>query len=194
VTYSKSIPIRPSTAIAALGAAILIAGCGSSGSSSTIGVGNENKSDEALAKATSSTPETPTTPPAATAKTPATGPLSKEPSVKPPSGAAPSKLVIKDLIKGTGKEAKAGGTVTVNDVGVVYKTGKQFENTFTRKEPSTFALSGLIPGWTKGIPGMRVGGRRELIIPPALAYGKAGRPPSIPPNSPLVFVIDLLAA
>jgi peptidylprolyl isomerase len=194
VTYSKSIPIRPSTAIAALGAAILIAGCGSSGSSSTIGVGNENKSDEALAKATSSTPETPTTPPAATAKTPATGPLSKEPSVKPPSGAAPSKLVIKDLIKGTGKEAKAGGTVTVNDVGVVYKTGKQFENTFTRKEPSTFALSGLIPGWTKGIPGMRVGGRRELIIPPALAYGKAGRPPSIPPNAPLVFVIDLLAA
>ncbi|HEV2944380.1 MAG TPA: FKBP-type peptidyl-prolyl cis-trans isomerase [Solirubrobacteraceae bacterium] len=194
MTYSKSIPIRPSTAIAALGAAILIAGCGSSGSSSTIGVGNENKSDEALAKATSSTPETPTTPPAATAKTPATGPLSKEPSVKPPSGAAPSKLVIKDLIKGTGKEAKAGGTVTVNDVGVVYKTGKQFENTFTRKEPSTFALSGLIPGWTKGIPGMRVGGRRELIIPPALAYGKAGRPPSIPPNAPLVFVIDLLAA
>jgi peptidylprolyl isomerase len=194
VTYSKSIPIRPGTAIAALGAAILIAGCGSSGSSSTIGVGNENKSDEALAKATSSTPETPTTPPAATVKTPATGPLSKEPSVKPPSGAAPSKLVIKDLIKGTGKEAKAGGTVTVNDVGVVYKTGKQFENTFTRKEPSTFALSGLIPGWTKGIPGMRVGGRRELIIPPALAYGKAGRPPTIPPNSPLVFVIDLLAA
>jgi peptidylprolyl isomerase len=177
--------------------AVAVAGCGSGGSS-TIAVGNESDissvptvAGETTATSTASAAPTAA---AATVKTPTSGPLSKEPKVTPPAGPAPSKLVIKDLVKGTGEEAKAGGTVTVNDVGVVYKTGKQFENTFTRKEPSTFALSGLIPGWTKGIPGMRVGGRRELIIPPALAYGKAGRPPSIPPNAPLVFVIDLLKA
>jgi peptidylprolyl isomerase len=194
VTYSKSIPIRPATALAAFGAAILIAGCGSSGSSSTIAPGNENKSDEALAKATSSTPATPTTPPAATVKTPATGPLSKKPTVTPPAGAAPSKLVIKDLIKGSGKAVTSPSTsVTVNYVGVLYKGGKEFDSSWKHGETSTFSLSGVIPGWTQGIPGMKVGGRRELIIPAALAYGAKGTP-GIPPNSPLVFVIDLLAA
>jgi peptidylprolyl isomerase len=194
VTYSKSIPIRPATALAAFGTAILIAGCGSSGSSSTIAPGNENKSDEALAKATSSTPATPTTPPAATVKTPATGPLSKKPTVTPPAGAAPSKLVIKDLIKGSGKAVTSPSTsVTVNYVGVLYKGGKEFDSSWKRGETATFSLSGVIPGWTQGIPGMKIGGRRELIIPAALAYGAKGTP-GIPPNSPLVFVIDLLAA
>jgi peptidylprolyl isomerase len=195
VTYSKSIPIRPGTAIAALGAAILIAGCGSSGSSSTIGVGNENKSDEALAKVTSSTPATPTTP-TATAKTPASGPLSKEPKVTPPSGAAPTKLVTKDLIAGTGAEAKAGQTVSVNYVGVLFKGGKEFDASWKRNEPFSFALGKgqVIAGWDQGVAGMKVGGRRELVIPAALAYGAKGSPPTIPPNAPLVFVIDLLGA
>jgi peptidylprolyl isomerase len=195
VTYFKSISPRPGVALATLGAAILIAGCGSSGSSSSIGVGNENKSDEKLATATSSTPATPTTPPAATVKTPATGPLSKKPTVTPPAGAAPSKLVVKDLIKGTGKAVTSPSTsVTVNYVGVLYKGGKEFDSSWSRHEPSTFPLTEVIAGWTKGIPGMKVGGRRELIIPAELAYKKAGRPPTIPPNAPLVFVIDLLAA
>jgi peptidylprolyl isomerase len=181
---------RTVLAAAALVAAILIAGCGSGGSS-TITVGNENSADNSLIhageKATASTPSSTT----ATAKTPTTGPLSKEPKVTPPSGPAPTKLVTKDLIVGTGPEAKAGDTVTVNDVGILYANGKQFENTFERKEPSTFALSGLIPGFSKGIPGMKVGGRRELIIPAALGYGKTGSA-KIPPNSPLIFVVDLL--
>jgi peptidylprolyl isomerase len=195
VTYFRSIPIRPGAALAALGAAVLIAGCGSSGSSSTIGVGNENSADSALATATSSTPATPTTPPAATVKTPATGPLSKKPTVTPPAGAAPSKLVVKDLIKGTGKAVTSPSTsVTVNYVGVLYKGGKEFDSSWKRGETSTFSLSGVIPGWTQGIPGMKIGGRRELIIPSALAYGPKGSPPAIPPNAPLVFVIDLLAA
>jgi peptidylprolyl isomerase len=194
VTYSKSIPIRPGTAIAALSAAILIAGCGSSGSSSTIGVGHENKSDEALATVTSSTPATPATPPAASVKTPATGALSKKPTVSVPAGAPPTKLVIKDLIKGTGKEVTSPSTtVTVNYVGVLYKGGKEFDSSWKRGETSSFPLSGVIPGWTQGIPGMKIGGRRELIIPSALAYGPKGTP-GIPPNSPLVFVIDLLGA
>ncbi len=195
MTYFKSIPIRPTTILAALGTAILIAGCGSGGSSSTIGVGNENTSDNALATSTSTTPATSTSPSTASIKTPASGPLSKKPVVSVPTGPAPTKLEIKDLIKGTGPEVKSpSSSVTVNYVGVLYKGGKEFDSSWKRGETATFALTGVIPGWTKGIPGMKVGGRRELIIPAAEAYGAKGSPPTIPPNSPLVFVIDLLAA
>lgn len=180
--------------LATVAALALLAGCGSSGSS-TITVGNQNKSDEALAKssAPASTSTAPSAP-AATAKTPTSGPLSKEPTVKPPSGSAPTKLVVKDLLAGTGAEAKLGKSITVNYVGVLYHGGKQFDASWKRGEPATFALEPgrLIAGWTQGIPGMKVGGRRELIIPAALAYGAKGSPPSIPANEPLVFVIDLL--
>jgi peptidylprolyl isomerase len=195
VTYLRRIPTRPGAALAALGAAILIAGCGSSSSTGTIGVGNENSADSALATATASTPATPTTPPAAaTVKTPASGALSKEPKVSVTAGAAPTKLEIKDLIKGTGKEVTSPATsVTVNYIGVLFHGGKEFDSSWKRGETATFSLSGVIPGWTKGIPGMRIGGRRELIIPAALAYGAKGQG-AIPPNAPLVFVIDLLAA
>jgi peptidylprolyl isomerase len=81
----------------------------------------------------------------------------------------------------------------VNYVGVVYKTGKQFDSSWTRGQPATFPLGGLIKGWSQGMVGMHVGGRRELIIPPSLGYGS--RPTStIPANSTLVFVVDLLSA
>jgi peptidylprolyl isomerase len=197
VTYFNAFPTilrsRTGRGLATLGAAVLIAGCGSSGSSSTIGVGNENKGDEALAKVSARATSTPATPPAATVKTPATGPLSKKPTVSVPAGPAPTKLEIKDLIKGTGLEVKSpSSSVTVNYVGVLYKGGKEFDSSWKRGETATFSLSGVIQGWTKGIPGMKVGGRRELIIPAALAYGVKGSPPTIPPNAPLVFVIDLL--
>jgi peptidylprolyl isomerase len=194
VTYFNDVHIirsRTSLGLATLGAAVLIAGCGSSGAGSTISVGNENKADNALLK--SSTPATtPKTPPVAT--TPPSGPLSKEPSVKPPSGAAPSKLVVKDLIAGTGPEAKAGQSVTVNYVGVLFHGGKLFDASWKRKEPFNFTLGKgqVIPGWDQGVAGMKVGGRRELVIPSALGYGAKGSPPSIPANAPLVFVIDLL--
>jgi FKBP-type peptidyl-prolyl cis-trans isomerase len=190
LNHFHTIRSRAGFGCAALGAAVMIAGCGSSGSSSTISVGNENKADGALVK---SGPATPT---ATTAKTPTSGPLAKEPQVTPPAGAAPSKLVVKDIIKGTGPAAKAGGSVTVNYVGVLFHGGKVFDASWKRGEPATFSLEPgkLIPGWTQGIPGMNVGGRRELIIPAALAYGAKGSPPAIPPNAPLVFVIDLLGA
>ena len=184
---------RAGIGLATLGAAVLIAGCGSSGSSSTIGVGNENKGDSALAKSSAPAASTPTTP-TATAKTPTSGPLSKKPSVSIPAGGAPTKLEVKDIIKGTGPAATVAKPVTVNYVGVLFKGGKEFDSSWKRSEPATFPLSGVIPGWTKGIPGMKVGGRRELIIPAALAYGPQGRPPTIPKNAPLVFVIDLLGA
>jgi peptidylprolyl isomerase len=192
--FNSTIRPRSALALTGLAATLLIAGCGSSGDSSTIKVGLENKSDNALVKQTEAPAKkaTPTTTtPTTSAKTPTSGPLSKEPKVTPPAGPAPKKLEIKDLIAGTGPEVKAGASVTVNYVGVLFKGGKVFDASWKRGEPSTFSLSGVIPGWTKGIPGMKVGGRRELVIPAALAYGAQGSG-SIPPNAPLVFVIDLL--
>jgi peptidylprolyl isomerase len=191
----STIRFRTMLTAAALGAAIAIAGCGSSGGSSTITVGNENSADNALIKAGESTTASTTTPTTTTAKTPTTGPLSKAPKVTPPSGPAPAKLETKELIAGTGAEAKAGDTVTVNYVGVLYKGGKEFDASWKRNEPFSFTLGKgqVIKGWDEGIPGMKVGGRRELIIPSELAYGKTGSPPTIPPNAPLVFVVDLLS-
>lgn len=181
--------------LAALGATALIAGCGSSGSSSTITVGAENKADEALADKSAPTSSTSTSATAA-AKTPTSGPLSKEPHVTPPSGPPPSKLVTKEIITGTGTEAKTGSAVAVNYVGALYKTGKVFDASWKRNEPFPFTLGKgqVIPGWEQGVVGMKVGGRRELIIPPALGYGAKGSPPSIPPNETLVFIVDLLSA
>ncbi len=178
--------------LAALGAAVLIAGCGSGGSS-TITVGNENKADEPLASASAPTTSTSSSTTAA-AKTPTSGPLSTEPHVTPPSGPPPSKLEVKDIITGTGPVAKTGDAVTVNYVGALYNGGKVFDASWKRKEPFPFTLGKgqVIPGWEQGVPGMKVGGRRELIIPASLAYGAKGSPPTIPPNAPLVFVIDLL--
>ena len=120
--------------------------------------------------------------------------LSHKPTVTVPKGPPPNHLVVKDLIKGTGRAATASSTVTVQYVGVLYKTGKQFDASWNdgTGSPVQFSLAGgVIKGWTQGIPGMRVGGRRELIIPPSLAYGAKGSGKTIPPNSTLIFVIDL---
>jgi peptidylprolyl isomerase len=188
--------IFPSTVAVALLAAIALAGCGSGGSS-TITVGNENTADNALIKAGEKTSEKakPSESKTASVKTPTSGPLSKEPKVTPPSGPAPKKLETKELIAGTGAEAKKGDKVTVNYVGVLYKGGKEFDASWKRSEtfPFTLGEGQVIKGWDQGIVGMKVGGRRELIIPSELAYGKTGSPPTIPPNAPLVFVVDLLA-
>jgi peptidylprolyl isomerase len=191
VNYFKLVPSnirsRAGVAAAALCAAAVIAGCGSSGSSSTVTVGNENSADNSLVTAG----ETKTT---AAATTPTSGALSKEPTVTPPSGPPPAKLETKELIVGTGPEAKAGDSVTVNYVGVLYKDGKKFNASWETGKPFTFTLGKgeVIKGWDQGIVGMKVGGRRELIIPASLAYGAAGRPPTIPKNEALVFVVDLL--
>jgi peptidylprolyl isomerase len=180
--------------LATLGAVALVAGCGSSSNSSTITVGNESNTSSVPHVKGETTPKTPTTPTTASAKTPTSGPLASKPTVTPPSGSAPSTLVTKELIKGTGPEAKAGQSVTVNYVGVLYHGGKEFDASWKRSEPFTFALGKgqVIKGWDQGVAGMKVGGRRELIIPAELAYGKNGSPPTIPPSAPLVFVVDLL--
>jgi peptidylprolyl isomerase len=196
LNVSPTLRTRAALALLSIAAAILIAGCGSSGSSSSIGVGEESKSAEALA--TTSTPESTGATGASGATgavaTPTSGPLSKEPSVTPPSGPAPTKLVKKELITGTGPEAKAGDSVTVNYVGVLYHGGKEFDASWKRNEPFKFTLGRgqVIAGWDNGVAGMKVGGRRELIIPAGEAYGATGSPPTIPANAPLVFVVDLL--
>ena len=116
-----------------------------------------------------------------------------KPKVEVPKGAPPKKLVEKELIEGTGKEAKSGDSVTVQYVGVLYKNGEEFDASWNRGEPFTFHLGAgeVIAGWDQGVEGMKEGGRRELIIPPELGYGSTAAGP-IPANSTLVFVIDLL--
>jgi peptidylprolyl isomerase len=102
------------------------------------------------------------------------------------------------LITGTGAAAADGEELTVDYVGALYKTGKQFSASWTGAHtgqtfPFELGVGSVIPGWDQGLVGMRVGGRRELIIPASLAYGKAGGGSAIPPNSPLIFIVDLLA-
>lgn len=109
-----------------------------------------------------------------------------------PEGPAPTELVIEDIIVGDGAEAVAGGTVTVHYVGVDFEVGEQFDSSWDRNETIEFRLKGLIMGWQEGIPGMRVGGRRKLTIPPELAYGPAGAGHRLSGKT-LIFVIDLIA-
>jgi peptidylprolyl isomerase len=133
--------------------------------------------------------------PSATTPGAASGPLSKEPKMTPQSR-LPGKLLINDLITGTGAEAKAGETLTVNYVGFLFHGGQEFDSSWKRGKPFTFSLgtSQVILGWNQGVPGMHVGGRRELLVPAELAYGAKGfpTPVPIPPNKTLEFVVDLL--
>jgi peptidylprolyl isomerase len=117
-----------------------------------------------------------------------------KPKVEVPDGPPPKTLQTDDITVGEGTEAEAGDTLTMQYVGVLYDNGKEFDSSWSSGQPFTFQLGAgsVIPGWDQGIQGMKVGGRRELIIPPDLAYGAQGSPPTIPPDSTLVFVVDLL--
>jgi len=119
---------------------------------------------------------------------------SKKPEVTVPTGVSPSKFAYKEIVEGTGPVAKSGDKVTVQYVGVGFETKKEFDSSWSRNEPFSFTLGAgeVIKGWDKGVEGMKVGGRRELLIPGNLAYGPAGSPPKIGPNETLIFVIDLL--
>ena len=117
----------------------------------------------------------------------------KKPLIPKPDGKPPKKLVVKDIVKGKGKAAKKGDEVSVQYAGIAFSTGKEFDASWNRGEPFTFKIGegGVIKGWDQGVPGMKVGGRRQLTIPAKLAYGANGQPPTIGPNETLVFVIDL---
>ena len=114
----------------------------------------------------------------------------EKPEIDMPDGPAPTELVIRDITVGDGKEAVPGATVEVHYVGVEFDSGEEFDASWNRGESISFPLQGLIQGWQEGIPGMHVGGRRELVIPPALAYGESGFHRLA--GKTLIFVIDLI--
>ncbi|MFJ2026631.1 FKBP-type peptidyl-prolyl cis-trans isomerase [Streptomyces sp. NPDC087897] len=117
-----------------------------------------------------------------------------KPEVEVPEGAAPDELVIRDLVVGEGAEARPGRVVQVHYVGVTFASGKEFDSSWELDRPFKFAVGGgkVIKGWDRGVRGMKAGGRREIIVPPRLGYGKQSPTASIPPGSTLIFVVDLL--
>ena len=112
----------------------------------------------------------------------------------PPGETPPAELEIEDLGVGDGDEAVAGRNVEVHYVGVSWRTRKQFDASWDRGDTFEFRLGAgqVISGWDQGVAGMKVGGRRRIVIPPRLAYGKQGAGGVIGPDETLVFVVDLL--
>jgi peptidylprolyl isomerase len=195
--------------VCALSAALLLTlavACSSSHSSSS--------SDTAAPATTAATDTTPSTSPVAASPTigPATttlGPASVRalpnapavdnatnvaaaPTISAGKGTPPATLVIRELVFGKGASPSRTSTVTVQYVGANYVDGKVFDSSWQRGQPTSFPVSGVVPGFARGLLGMRVGGRREVVIPPSLGYGSTGSGP-VGPNETLVFVIDLLA-
>ncbi len=117
------------------------------------------------------------------------------PQLQKPEGDIPFELGIEDLAAGDGAEAVAGKKVSVHYVGVAFSTGEEFDASWNRGRPFEFKLGKgqVIPGWDAGVQGMKVGGRRKLTIPSAMAYGARGAGGVIAPHEPLVFVVDLLS-
>jgi peptidylprolyl isomerase len=118
----------------------------------------------------------------------------EKPEIDFPDGPPPTDLEVRDLSVGEGPEASAGQTVHVHYVGVAHSTGEEFDASYNRGQPLTFRLGvgQVIPGWDQGVQGMKVGGRRRLVIPPHLAYGERGAGGVIKPGETLIFVVDLV--
>jgi len=119
----------------------------------------------------------------------------ERPQIEKPAGDVPFDLVVEDLVVGDGVEATSGKKVSVHYVGVAFSTGEEFDASWDRGRSFEFKLGKgqVIPGWDAGVAGMKVGGRRKLTIPSAMAYGARGAGGVIKPHEPLVFVVDLLA-
>ena len=118
------------------------------------------------------------------------GAANEAPTISAPTGNPPADLVTEDVIVGSGKAAVSDSTLTVHYTLMAWSTGKVVESSWAG-EPATFGLNQVITGWQQGIPGMKEGGRRLLVIPPSLGYGEAGGGP-IGPNETLIFVVDLI--
>jgi peptidylprolyl isomerase len=119
----------------------------------------------------------------------------ERPRIEKPEGDIPFELVVEDLVVGDGDEATKGSKVAVHYVGVAFSTGEEFDASWNRGQAFKFQLGkgNVIPGWDAGVLGLRVGGRRKLTIPSAMAYGARGAGGVIKPHEPLVFVVDLLS-
>jgi peptidylprolyl isomerase len=120
--------------------------------------------------------------------------MTDKPEIDFPGGTPPTDLEITDLTEGSGAEATAGSTVSVHYVGVAHSTGEEFDASYNRGAPLDFRLGvgQVISGWDQGVQGMKVGGRRKLVIPPHLGYGDRGAGGAIKPGETLIFVVDLL--
>jgi peptidylprolyl isomerase len=118
----------------------------------------------------------------------------ERPEIDFPEGEPPADLQITDITVGEGPEATPGSTVSVHYVGVSHSTGEEFDASWNRGQPFSFPLGAgrVIQGWDQGVAGMRVGGRRKLVIPPHLGYGNRGAGRAIKPGETLIFVVDLL--
>jgi peptidylprolyl isomerase len=160
---------------AVLAAAALASGCGGDDEGSATGAARPART---ATQATTASPRD----------------TSVKPVVEKPSGSPPRRLVVEDVVRGKGRPARPGDTVTMQYVGVAFSTGEQFDASWDRGQPLTFQLGSgqVIRGWDRGIAGMREGGRRKLVIPPELAYGSQGQGP-VGPNETLIFVVDLVA-
>ena len=185
--------LRRLTLAGALGAAgaLGLAACSSSPSHPSGAASTTTSQPSSASSATGGTGTVPISPIPAAQQSPA-GTAGTAPTVTVPSGPPPTALESTDLITGSGAAAAPGSTVTVQYVLADYATGKVVQSSWT-SQPFSFTLGEgrVIPGWDKGIVGMKAGGRRELIIPPNLAYGPNGGQ-GIPPNDTLVFVVDVL--
>ena len=120
--------------------------------------------------------------------------MTEKPEIDFPEGPPPTELEVTDLAVGEGAEAKAGSQVSVHYVGVAHSTGEEFDASYNRGEPLDFPLGAgrVIAGWDQGVAGMKVGGRRRLVIPPHLGYGDRGAGGVIKPGETLIFVVDLV--
>jgi peptidylprolyl isomerase len=169
-------------------AALIAAGCGDDKDSGSSNTGTN--------EATTPAATTTAAPKASTGQAPAVSnasDLKSKPEIGKPSGDPPTQLLKKDLVVGKGAPIKDGQLASVQYVGVSWSTGEQFDASWDRGQPFSFPLGQgqVIQGWDTGVKGMKVGGRRELVIPPELAYGAQSPGPGIGPNETLVFVVDL---
>lgn len=188
---------RPLLAVLLAGLALVVAACGDDNDDS--GDAAATVTTEAPPAETSPVEEQAETTESASGSSSATSQkiskdLDTEPEISKPSGDPPTALETKDIVKGKGKTAKKGDTVSVQYTGVSWSTGEKFDASWDRgKQAFPFQLGAgmVIPGWDEGVAGMKEGGRRMLVIPPDQAYGPAGSPPAIGPNETLIFVVDL---
>lgn len=182
---SRTSPVHLGRTLLSLALAGVLTACG----------GGDGESDTA-AEASPSALSCPITAEAVDAPAGATTDLATKPTVAPATAPAPTELQYADIVEGDGEVAETGDQVLVKYVGAIYESGKEFDSSWSRGAEETFPFGicrqGVVPGFAVGPTGMKVGGRRQITIPPELGYGAQGSPPAIPPNSTLVFVVDLV--
>ena len=178
--------------LAALAISVIVSGCGNDDSQA-------NKYAEIAAKQEKNPPKIedpkePTVKVSTGTPGPGEGDINKKPVIPKQTGDAPTDLLAEDLIVGKGTAAKEGDQVAVQYLGVLRDTGKEFDSSWKRNQPFNLQLGAgqVIKGWDQGVAGMKVGGRRQITIPPNLGYGKAGAGGVIKGGETLVFVVDLL--